>query len=183
MRLTIDNGGTLAPALRSLGQAGKQTHMGWGRLAQRVGDSATRDIKVEFRSGPTSKTTTQVRHNQLRSADSPRVTIDKTGVRLDVGLLRPTASDETLLHGRMQEGINADGSRFTFKIIRPKRGRYLTFPIYDPTVPGVARSNIIGWARVEKVTFRPRPSFPTMMKRYTPVMRDGTREVVRHVLR
>jgi hypothetical protein len=183
MRFTIDNGGTLVPALRSLGEAGKRIFMGWAQLGQRVGDNATRDIKVEFRSGPTTKTTTQVRHNQLRSAYSPRVTIDRTGVRLDIGLLRPTATDEVLLHGRMQEGINADGSRFTFKIIRPKRGRYLTFPIYNPAVPGVARSNIIGWARVELVTARPRPSFPTMIKRYTPTMRDGTREVVRHVLR
>jgi hypothetical protein len=180
MHITVDTSELQAAAVKLHGTA-EAVRDGWARLAFDIGQQAEGFIKKEFRSGPTSSTTTQIRSNRLRQAYSSRVRREAFHIDLDVGLVKPGLSAEVLGYGAMMEGINADGSRFTEKKIRAKAGGYLTFPIYDPNTPGTAQGNIKGWVRKREVTFRPRPSLDAAILKFEPIMRDEATKVLEQV--
>ena len=181
MKLRVDTS-ALTRAIANLNGAGERVRQGWAAAANDVGEQAVGFIKKEFRSGPTSRTTTQVRRNQLRSAYSHDVKRPAGGgVELHVGLIRAGLSADALIHGRLMEGYNADGSQFRSKKIRAKSGGWLRFPVYDPAVPGMAKSNRRGWVTTKEVTFRPRPSFPATRVKFEPALREEAAGILRGV--
>src|SRR5207244_2770177 len=109
----------------------------------------------------TAASTTQVRSNRLRAnyTHDVRRVVGSGGIELNIGLLQGTADSKVIDYGRLVEGLNPDGSRFTSKEIRAKGDGWLTYPIFSATTPGMAKGNIVGWVRVKKSTFKPRPSF------------------------
>lgn len=183
MRVTTDTT-EVVRAIAALNGAGDQVRLEWAKAAQDIGEEAVGFVKKSFRSGPTSDRTTQVRSNRLRASYGLAVqqAPESRAVLLDVGLLRTTANDaKALAYGRMMEGFNEDGSTFASKTIRARGNGFLTFPLYNPGTPGVAKGNIVGWVRTRAVTFRPRPSFPAVAEKFTPMLRAETEAIVREV--
>lgn len=109
----------------------------------------------------TTDTRTAVRTGRLRGAYDSRVAHDGDSTNLDVGLVKPGENAEVLLYGRMQEGIARDGSTFTSMKIKAKNVPYLRFRLPDGQ-----------WVATKEVTFKPRPSFPTVQEKLPPVLQS-----------
>lgn len=183
MKLRV-NTAELVRAITRLNGAGDRVRLEWARAANDVGEDAVGFIKRDFRSGPSTRTKTQIRTNRLRASYTHEVKRPtRGGVELNVGLIRAGIDSETLGYGRLMEGYNRDGSKFRSKVIRAKSGGWLTFPIFDPATPGTAKGNIKGWVRTKQVTFRPRPSFPATRLKFEPILRDEAAAVLTGVAR
>lgn len=171
-----------AEAMKKLNGAGERVFSRIAESANTVGERAQRWIQEEYRSGPRSDTRTQVRNNKLRPAYGHKVTKRARSVDLDVGGVKPGTDASVLRYLRTQEGYRADGSRFSSLTIRPKRGKYLTFPVYRGDMPGTSQAALIGWRRAKSVTFTPRPSLPGVNKKFAPELQQRIEKHLGEVL-
>lgn len=177
MRIVVDASAAHRAGVKLVG-AKRRIQAAAAKTMFRLGEDAVTYIKREFRSGPTTSRTTQIRTNRLRSSYSQRTQPEGNGIGVitDVGLMQ--AGQDVLRYGRLMEGYDASGHRFTQKTIRAKAGGWLTFPIFNPDTPGMARTNIVGWVRKRSVVFRPRPSFDATAKKFQPIMQREVADII-----
>lgn len=159
----------LASAVATLLGAKGELRKAWRASAKVTGEEAVSTIKLDFRTGGTTSTRTAVRSGKLRAAYDNAVIDQSDGsIDLDIGLIRPSTGSQVLMYGRVHEGFDFAGNPVAEFIIVPREARHLRFPIREGG--GLAASNIVGWVTTDKVRLKPRPSFPTIIEKYPPVI-------------
>lgn len=166
-----------------LNGAGDRMRRGAGQLAFRTGATAVERVKRDLLSGPTSATQTEVRSGQRRRSYDHRVGNVPNGVALDIGAINPGAGGKIPIQSRVFEGFDAAGNRVSKFVIKSKTpgGRLGPFPIRRG--PGLAKGNIVGWARPLSVTLYPRPTLPLVEKIVTPILESEFPKVFRDAVR
>lgn len=143
---------------------GDTLRQGIGRALNALGAGAVAYARSEFLQGGPSPTRTAVRSGQRRASYGHKLRRVGTNWELDYGPIRASGG-VVPVHVRMLEGFDAAGNEFDRMVIRPRKGKYLTFPLRNGG--GLAKRNIAGWRRVKQVVFKPRKTFPAIRAKLT----------------